>query len=275
MASIPNALLICASSPYSKRGALFDAYRRWYGKETDGALVWRAGTRVMNPTIPERVIERAIERDPVAASAEYSAEFRSDIQGFVSRDVIDSVTSPGCFERPALASERYVGFVDPSGGSSDSMTLCIAHREGKIDILDAIRERRPPFSPSDVVQEFVDLLRRYGISRVEGDRFGGEWCREPFRQHGIAYDLSTKTKSQIYQAILPRLNSGEVDLLDNARLHAQLVGLERRTSRGGRDSIDHPPSGHDDVANAAAGALLAAGEVHNQLISVTPLVGLY
>jgi hypothetical protein len=37
---------------------------------------------------------------------------------------------------------------------------------------------------------------------------------------------------------------------------AQLIGLERRTARGGRDSIDHPPGGHDDVANAAAGALV-------------------
>jgi hypothetical protein len=35
---------------------------------------------------------------------------------------------------------------------------------------------------------------------------------------------------------------------------SQFVGLERRTSRGGRDSIDHAPGGHDDVANAVAGA---------------------
>jgi hypothetical protein len=34
----------------------------------------------------------------------------------------------------------------------------------------------------------------------------------------------------------------------------QLVGLERRTTRVGTDSIDHSPSGHDDLANTAAGA---------------------
>jgi len=28
---------------------------------------------------------------------------------------------------------------------------------------------------------------------------------------------------------------------------------------GGRDSIDHPPNGRDDLANAVAGALVAAG----------------
>jgi hypothetical protein len=42
----------------------------------------------------------------------------------------------------------------------------------------------------------------------------------------------------------------------------QLVSLERRTARGGRDSIDHPPGAHDDVANAAAGVLVqVAGEM--------------
>ena len=37
------------------------------------------------------------------------------------------------------------------------------------------------------------------------------------------------------------------------RLAAQLCSLERRTARGGKDSIDHPPGGHDDLANAVAG----------------------
>jgi hypothetical protein len=37
-------------------------------------------------------------------------------------------------------------------------------------------------------------------------------------------------------------------------LIAQIVGLERRVSRAGRDSIDHTPGGHDDIANAVAGA---------------------
>jgi len=33
---------------------------------------------------------------------------------------------------------------------------------------------------------------------------------------------------------------------------------ERRTTRGGRDSIDHLPGAHDDLANAVAGALVTA-----------------
>ena len=105
--------------------------------------------------------------------------------------------------------------------------------------------------------EFVDLLRTYGIARVEGDRYAGEWPREAFRKLGVVYDVCKKPKSDLYLTLLPSLNSGTVDLLDHPRLLAQLGALERRTSRGGHDIVDHPPRGHDDVSNAVAGALVA------------------
>ena len=54
------------------------------------------------------------------------------------------------------------------------------------------------------------------------------------------------------------MNVARVELLDVPRLHAQLLGLERRTTCGGGDSIDHAPGAHDDRANAVAGALVGA-----------------
>ena len=44
MATIPNAMLLCASSPYAKRGILWDAYRKHYGQD-GSVLVWKAPTR--------------------------------------------------------------------------------------------------------------------------------------------------------------------------------------------------------------------------------------
>ena len=55
--------------------------------------------------------------------------------------------------------------------------------------------------------------------------------------------------------MLPLLTSRNVELLDDRRLVGQLLVLERRTSWGGRDSVDHPPGGYDDLINAALGAL--------------------
>jgi hypothetical protein len=136
------------------------------------------------------------------------------------------------------------------------MTCAVAHRENRVLTLDAIRERRPPFSPEAVVAEFADLFKRYHVGTIEGDRYGGEWPREAFARHGITYRVAARTRSDLYRDVLPELNSRNVALLDSPRLVAQLCGLERRTSRGGRDVIDHGPGQHDDLANAVAGALM-------------------
>ena len=63
-------MLLSASSPYAQRGALFDAFKRHYGKDGDPVLVWKAPTRTMNSTVPQRVIDAAMESDPAAAAAE-------------------------------------------------------------------------------------------------------------------------------------------------------------------------------------------------------------
>jgi len=253
MATIPNAMLLCASSPYARRGALWDAHRRHFGKDGDPTLVWQASTRTMNPTVPQRVIDEATERDPASSAAEYGAQFRADVESFVNREAVEACVSVGVLERPPISGVTYSAFVDPSGGSADSMTLAIGHRQDDVIVLDAIRERRPPFNPEDVVLGFSKLLKSYRVSNVTGDRYAGEWPRERFREHGILYELAEKPKSDLYRNLLPAINSRMVDLLEDGRLFAQIVGLERRTARGGRDSIDHAPGVHDDVANAVAG----------------------
>jgi hypothetical protein len=113
-----------------------------------------------------------------------------------------------------------------------------------------------------VVEEYAQVLKSYRVYTVVGDKYAGEWPREQFRKRGIHYQPSLKTKSEIYLECLPLLNGGRVDLLDDARLVNQICGLERRTARGGKDSIDHGPHAQDDLANAALGAAwLVAGKV--------------
>jgi hypothetical protein len=264
MLSIPGSMLFMASSPYSRRGVLWDEYRKHFGKDESSTLVWQAPTKTMNPKAPQSLIDEMYESDPARAAAEYGAQFRTDVESFISREAVDAVVVDGVLERPPVFGLDYLACVDPSGGSSDSMTLAISHRENDRTILDAIREVRPPFSPESVVTEFATLLKSYSIKSVVGDRYAGLWPRERFLVHGIDYEVSEKTKSDIYRDLLPLINSGQVELLDHPKLTAQLCSLERRTARGGKDSIDHPPGGaHDDLANAAAGALtLASGKAN-------------
>jgi hypothetical protein len=273
MATIPNALLLGASSPYARRGVLWENYDRYYGR-TGGPLIWKAATRVMNPTVPQAFIDAKYAEDPVAARAEYGAEFRVDVDAFLTREVLDDAVVREVRELPPMPQTiKYRAFVDPSGGSSDSMTLAIGHvdKESKRGVVDVVRERRPPFSPEAVVTEFAELLRLYRVFRVKGDHYGGEWPRERFRIAGIDYQVADKRKSDIYLEFLPLLNAGRVQLIDDRRLYDQLLTLERRTARGGHESIDHPPHAHDDLANVVAGVIVDL-LAKRQMLDVDPSV---
>src|ERR1700722_14859434 len=258
LSTIPYSLLLIASSPYAKRGVLYQNYAKYFGKDDAPVLVWQGSTEEMNSSlVDDPLIAEMYLEDPERAAAEFGAQFRSDIVQFITREAVEACTAHGAIELPASAGILYAGFVGPSGGSADSFTWAVGHCEASgLAVLDAIREVKPPFSPDAVVKELADLLKGYGLSRVMGDNYAGEWPKERFAVHGIQYDPSPKNKSTIYQEFLPALNGQRVRLLDSARLTGQLCGLERRTARGGRDSIDHGPGGaHDDVANSVAGVL--------------------
>ncbi len=252
--------LIILSSPHAQVGALYDLHRRYYGRPDAAVLVWQASAPTMNPLLAADYLERMRETDPAAYRSEVLGHFRDDVSSFVTRETVDGCVIPDRHVLPPATGVVYCGFVDPSGGSSDAFTLAIAHQEGERVVLDVIRERRPPFSPDDVVREYAAVLQTYSCSTATGDRYGGLWPRERFAAHGVHYVVADKTRSDLYLTLLPLMNAGRVELLDDRRLVAQLVALERRTARGGRESVDHGPGGHDDVANAVAGAVVLAGD---------------
>jgi hypothetical protein len=50
-----------------------------------------------------------------------------------------------------------------------------------------------------------------------------------------------------------------------ARLISQFANLQRRTASSGKDSIDHPRSGHDDVANVLSLAIAATATMRGAI----------
>jgi hypothetical protein len=257
MATIPGSVLLAASSPYARKGSLFNAHRRHFGKDGP-VLVWKADTRRMNATVPQSLIDEAMEADPARAAAEYMAEFRSDLSSYIDRDALEAVVSYGVFERAPISGVEYFAAVDPSGGVKDSFALAIAHRENDTAILDCVREIRAPFNPESAVEELSELVISYRCSAVVGDRYAGEWPREQFRKRDIEYKVAEKPTSDLFRDMLPAINSRQVDFVEHERLFNQLLNLERRTARSGKDSIAHPPGSHDDIAAAVAGAVALA-----------------
>ena len=175
LANIPGSMLLCASSPYARKGELFNAHRKHYGKDNSPVLVWQAPTRTMNPRIPQRIIDEATAENPASAAAEYGAQFRLDVESFVMREAVDACMT-NTIERKFEPATTYYGFVDPSGGSADDMSLCIAHYDyaSQNVIIDCLRWFKPPFSPEIVVKEFAATLKTYNISTIVGDRYAGE-----------------------------------------------------------------------------------------------------
>ncbi len=264
LSTIPDGLLLAGSTPYARAGMVWRMTERHFGRDDAATLVWNSDVASMNPTVEAAIIRGAFADDPLSAASEYGQEgrvtFRTDVEQFVTAEAIAAVTIVGRFELPPRrgAGLKYRAFADPSGGSQDAMTLAIAHAEnGDRAVLDCVRERKPPFSPDEVCRDFARVLRSYGAGEVEGDFYGGLWPTERFAVHGIVYRRAERPKSQLYTELLPIVNAGRCELLDIPRLTQQLLGLERRTARGGRDSVDHGPGGHDDIANSVAGCLTA------------------
>ena len=110
------------------------------------------------------------------------------------------------------------------------------------------------------------MLKSYRVYSVTGDRYAGEWVREQFSQQGITYRHSERNKIELYLEALPAFATGAVDLPDYQPLLVELQQLERKASRARRDSVDHPPGGHDDLANSCCGVLaLLAGSTRHAL----------
>jgi hypothetical protein len=263
LARVPGSVLLVISSPYARRGILWDAFRKYHAVDGGDVLVVQKTTLDLNPTFDQQAIARAYEEDPASAAAEYGAQFRSDIEGFVGIDALIAVTAPSRAELPPIPNTTYFGFFDGAGGSGqDSAAMGIAH-VARIDgrdvaVLDVLREVRPKFSPADVVAEFAAVLQSYGVTRVTGDRWAGEWPREHFRAHGVEYFPADRTASEFYLEFLAIVNSKRCELLDHKRFQLQVSSLERRTSRDGRDKVGHPLNGHDDIAVVGAAVIVLA-----------------
>ena len=221
---------------------------------------------MMNPSLPVEIVDQALEEDPEKNRSEYLACWREDLSDFVPSDrrCLHRVDSARATLRRG---HRYVAFTDASGGTgSDAFALAIGHRDtdGRA-VLDVVRERKPRFVPALVVQQYAELLHAYQIREVTGDRFSGGWCASEFERCWM-YHPSDRSKSELYLACLPMLLAGQALLLDNERLRRQFGELERRTHSGNRKSVDHRSGKNDDLANAVAGALLAATAKRPQMV---------
>ena len=259
MITLPNAMLVGISSPYRKSGLLYSKDREHYGRDSDEVLIVGGPSLAFNPTLNQAEIDKLIAADPAAGRSEWLGQYRDDIASYLDRDLVESLVDNGVTVRPPIPNVRYRSGCDPSGGSKDSFTLSICHDEDDAAVVDALVEIRAPFNPTAATEQMAQTLKAYGLNATVGDRYAAAWVVDAFAQCGIKYNHSELDRSAVYGEALPLFTSGRVRLIDNRRLVNQFASLERRTSAGGKDRIDHGVSGSDDASNAVAMALVTKG----------------
>lgn len=270
--SFPHPKLLLISTPYAKTGLLWENYTRYFGHEDAEVLVWQAATDLMNPSIsPDRLAKRR-RADAARSSREYDALFQDDVSSFFPAELLEAATVAGRRELPPQPGIRYLAAVDPSGGTgADAFTLAIVHvehRDGRpFMVQDVARGWNSPrgqkLELAPTVGEIAAVLARYGLYRVVGDKYAGEWPIQEFRKCSVLYEQAARDKSSAYVECEPWVTTGSIELLDHPELLREAGLLEKRLRAGGKKAlIDHPRGAHDDHINALA---LAVSELAKSL----------
>jgi hypothetical protein len=254
-----NGMWIGIGSPYRRIGLMHQKHRDHFGHDGDDVLVVAGPSRTFNPLLAQEVVDAAERDDPEAARSEWFAEFRSDLSALLSDEVIDgSIDYSRPLELPPRRGVTYHVFADPSGGRHDGFGICVGHIEDGTFIADALRLTKPPFDVAATVAEYVALAKSYHCHKIVGDGYAASWVATAFKDAGASYEQSALPKSQLYLESMPLFNQGKIRVPDMPHLLRELRLLERRVHRSGRDSVDHPRGGSDDLANALCGCVQLA-----------------
>jgi hypothetical protein len=268
MATQPAARLIIISSVYSATSPFGEMHRRYFALDDPHTLFALATTRQMNPLIPQEFIDSEIARDPVGNSAEYLSVFRTDVASFLDAELVDGCTRSEPRENPRLAAYSgarvaYVAGLDVSGGRGDAAAVAVAHVEGERVVVDAARRWPSPHDPAVVAASVAEFLKLYGLAGAVADAYGAELARTIYAKAGVSLAATEHTRSDVYLRLLPLMTAGRVEFPPDPTLRVELLGLERRTARSGKDSVTHRPGAHDDLANAVALAAVQASKHAN------------
>ena len=266
MLAFPETRMVKISTPYMNSGILYEDFKNHYGRDSEDVLVWRASNIFMNPTLKANRLDREKRLDPQRFAREYEAEFAEDLESFLPTAWVEDAVVTGRHELPPGENVHYEAGTDSSGGGKCAFTVSIVHAEGdgseRRIVQDVVKgwssSRSNTIDLEGVVKEIADLLKRYRISKVTGDKYARGWVRQAFeKRNGISY-LDAPEKSQAYLEVEPLFATGHIEILDHPQLIRELRLLERRPRPGGKVLGDHPHGSHDDYANALALAVGSA-----------------
>lgn len=253
--SFPYSKMVKISSPWMMRGEIWSDYKRYWGQPDSEALVFQGDIYTYRPDYPEKKLEAARRRDPVAFEQEWLARFRTDLSGMYDPVIIDqAINFDRPLELPFRQTKERAAFVDVAGGGGrDSYSICIGRIENEKIIVEVVRSRAPKFNPEEVTLQYCELLKSYGVFEVTGDKFSGDFASNLFAKFGIDYKRAEKSKSELYLEAEGAFNTGRVEIPAKEPLLTQLKSLVRKARSGGRSSVDTDSGQPEDEANVVCG----------------------
>lgn len=281
---LPGAQIQCLGSPWAPSGPVYDAVGTHFGKPSDDFVVMRTIGPHGNPSYWTRErLERLQRTDEIAYRINAFGDFIDPEQGLLSPIAIAKNVRKEKLDLPPNRALSYAAAVDPSeaSGSGNAFTLVIIEREGRGEearFRVALAREFRSGSPSQIWSQIASHCKRYGVSTVVSDQWGGEAQREIAKQHEIDLRKRTttaRTKLEDFQNLATLIHSDRLELPEDKTLLDDLRSVRLVTTQSGQ-SIHLPRTGdgrHCDYAPAVAAALRGAfhggrassnGHVHMQ-----------
>ena len=254
LVTFPKSKLIVFSSPYAQQGELYAYHKNRH--KTKETLVWRAPSKVMNPTISDKFLKKERERDPESYRREWLAEFSDSISNFLPGNKVDDCVVSGRVGLPYQSKFAYRAALD-SAFKNDCFTFAISHKDGNKVVVDRLMgwqgSKRNPVNLDMVADEISGVLKEFHTYKVTGDQFCSEPCKQALAKKSITYQevpFSSNLKGKIYNTLKHLVNQENIELLDHPKSIREIKSLECKLTSGGNFVIGAPNlvGYHDDYA---------------------------
>lgn len=276
-----DSMFCLISSPLHQEGLLWHFYEKYFGVSNDHVLVIQGSSKDFNPTLTDEFIQQELKETNEIVGGdyyqrEYLAQFtEASAAAFPADDVNACILSR--VPIPYDAQYEYFGLLDPASLTkgqnwkfNDEFTVGVAHIQ-EVDsiqmvVVDCIlafsAEGDSAASPQQAIDQSIQFFKSYNVSELTADLFSAKMVlmQQQFEAAGFSYNICKDktetgsrnvTKWDLYQELVPIINTHRIRFADDGLTSAQGRAMERK-KKGGVDRIDHPENKKDDRFNIVA-----------------------
>lgn len=284
---LKNGRGMLISTPWPVETLMGEMFEENWGRPK-GALAVKAPTLLVRGNDPDIVamVEDELAKDPENARRELFCE----LDGFAGGEFFDTnaltTSLDQVYEFPQAFNPKWpVAVGCDFGFTRDSSAIVVVQYDGTHYRMVFAEELRPkpgkPLKPSEVVEKFAGIAKRYGVSYVIADGYYREAIKEALQEHGLGLadaPEGTRGKADVFQRTRSCLNEGRLKIPDvtiGRRMMQQCKLVTAKPAPGGTITIRIPRKiglGHGDIVSAWTLAVhrLAYSQVHTEKVVYEP-----